>query len=59
MAYAGALFADACVRGLQGNMNVVECCFVESKESGSPDVPYFSTRVKLGKEGVAEIYPIG
>eukprot|EP01025_Chloroclados_australasicus_P025452 TRINITY_DN2543_c0_g1_i1.p1 TRINITY_DN2543_c0_g1~~TRINITY_DN2543_c0_g1_i1.p1 ORF type:complete len:349 (-),score=53.95 TRINITY_DN2543_c0_g1_i1:242-1288(-) len=59
MAYAGALFADACVRGLQGASNVVECAFVESKESGSPDVPYFSTRVKLGKEGLQDIYPIG
>ena len=26
MAYAGALFADACLRGLNGEAGVVECC---------------------------------
>ena len=30
-AYAAAKFADACLRGLQGDANVVECSFVDSQ----------------------------
>ena len=48
MAYAGALFADACLRGLNGEVNVVECSFVESTVT---DLPFFASRVKLGPNG--------
>lgn len=57
MAYAGAIFADACLRGLNGQKNVIECSYVES--SSCEGVPYFSTKVKLGHQGVQEIHPIG
>jgi hypothetical protein len=45
MAYAGALFADACLRGLDGQKHVVECSYVESDVM--PGIPYFSTKVRL------------
>jgi hypothetical protein len=48
MAYAAALFADACLRGLNGQV-ATECAYVES--SVEPDVPFFASRVKLSTEG--------
>ena len=48
MAYAGALFADACLRGLNGEPNVVECAYVASSIT---ELPFFASRVKLGPEG--------
>ncbi|KAI8465389.1 MAG: malate dehydrogenase [Monoraphidium minutum] len=56
MAYAAALFADACLRGLNGQV-ATECCYVES--SVEPDVPFFASRVKLSAEGVETIHPVG
>lgn len=50
MAYAGALFADACLRGLNGDPDVIECSYVASSIT---EVPYFSSKVKLGKNGEA------
>ena len=50
MAYAGALFADACLRGLNGEPNVEEFTFVES--SVVPELAFFSSRVRLGPNGV-------
>lgn len=56
MAYAGALFADACLRGLNGDPDVVECTYVASNIT---EVPYFSSKVKLGKNGVEQVYGLG
>jgi len=56
MAYAGALFADACLRGLNGDDDVIECSYVAS---GVTDMPYFSSKVKLGRNGVEEVYGLG
>ena len=50
MAYAGALFADSCLRGLNGDSNVFDYSYVESDVT---DVPFFSSRVDLGPEGDA------
>jgi lactate/malate dehydrogenase, alpha/beta C-terminal domain len=50
MAYAGALFADACLRGLNGDSNVVEPTFVESKIT---ELPFFASKVRLGPSGEA------
>ncbi|KAE8692266.1 malate dehydrogenase [Hibiscus syriacus] len=36
MAYAGALFADACLKGLNGVPDVVECSFVQSTVTELP-----------------------
>ena len=49
MAYAGALFADACLRGLNGEPDVEEFSYVESQVV--PGLPFFSSRVRLGPSG--------
>ncbi|KAJ9690648.1 hypothetical protein PVL29_013022 [Vitis rotundifolia] len=57
MAYAGAVFADACLKGLNGVPDVVECSFVQS--TIVPGLPYFASKVKLGKNGVEEVLGLG
>jgi len=49
MAYAGALFADACLRGLNGEPDVEEYTFVES--TIVPELAFFSSKVRLGPSG--------
>ncbi|KAK4742493.1 hypothetical protein SAY87_000494 [Trapa incisa] len=56
MAYAGALFADACLKGLNGVPDVVECSFVQSNIT---ELPFFASKVKLGKNGVEEVLGLG
>lgn len=56
MAYAAVKFADACLRGMRGDAGVVECAFVSSQVT---ELPFFATRVRLGRNGVEEIYPLG
>jgi len=55
MALAGERFTTSLLRGMSGE-SVSECAFVESDVT---DVPFFSTRVELGAEGVKKIHPIG
>lgn len=40
--YAGALFADACLKGLNGVPDVVECSFVQSSIT---ELPFFASKV--------------
>ncbi|KAF8411026.1 hypothetical protein HHK36_003565 [Tetracentron sinense] len=54
--YAGAIFADACLKGLNGVPDIVECTFVQSTIT---ELPFFASKVKLGKNGVEEIYGLG
>ena len=56
MAYAGALFADACLRAKNGEAGVVECTCVESDVT---EVPFFASKVTLGKEGVETVHGLG
>ncbi|KAH9802349.1 Malate dehydrogenase 2 [Citrus sinensis] len=42
MAYAGAIFADACLKGLNGVPDVVECSFVQSTVT---ELPFFASKV--------------
>ncbi|XP_057952427.1 malate dehydrogenase, mitochondrial [Malania oleifera] len=56
MAYAGAIFADACLKGLNGVPNVVECSFVQSSIT---ELPFFASKVRLGKDGVEEVLGLG
>lgn len=56
MAYAGAVFADACLKGLNGVPNVVECSFVQSSIT---ELPFFASKVRLGKNGVEEVLGLG
>ncbi|CAL8461916.1 g1447 [Coccomyxa elongata] len=57
MAYAGALFADACLRGLNGDPNVEEYSFVESNVV--PELSFFSSKVKLGPNGAEKVMGLG
>ncbi|KAK1359150.1 malate dehydrogenase [Heracleum sosnowskyi] len=56
MAYAAVKFADACLRGLRGDANIVECAFVASQVT---ELPFFATRVRLGRTGAEEIFQLG
>ncbi|KAG8502509.1 hypothetical protein CXB51_001152 [Gossypium anomalum] len=56
MAYAGAIFADACLKGLNGVPDVVECSFVQSTVT---ELPFFASKVRLGKNGVEEVMGLG
>ncbi|KAJ8645470.1 hypothetical protein MRB53_007218 [Persea americana] len=56
MAYAAAKFADACMRGLRGDAGLVECSFVASQVT---ELPFFASKVRLGRSGAEEIYPLG
>jgi malate dehydrogenase len=42
---------------LNGDANVIECTYVES--SMVPGLPYFSSKVRLGPNGVEEFLPLG
>ncbi|CAN1777385.1 Malate dehydrogenase 1, peroxisomal [Linum perenne] len=56
MAYAAVKFADACLRGLRGDAGVVECAYVASQVT---ELPFFASKVRLGRTGVEEVYPLG
>ena len=57
MAYAGAIFADACLEGLNGVPDVVECSYVQSNIIS--ELPFFASKVRIGKNGVEEILGLG
>eukprot|EP00744_Colponema_vietnamica_P003247 GILI01005004.1.p1 GENE.GILI01005004.1~~GILI01005004.1.p1 ORF type:complete len:339 (-),score=152.35 GILI01005004.1:163-1125(-) len=57
MAYAGAEFTFSLLKALRGDKGIVECTFVESNVV--PNVPFFSSKVELGKNGVERILPLG
>lgn len=59
MAQAGAKFADAVLRGLDGEADVIEPTFVESPIFKDEGIDFFAQSVKLGPKGVEEILPIG
>eukprot|EP00252_Welwitschia_mirabilis_P002838 TRINITY_DN12845_c0_g1_i1.p1 TRINITY_DN12845_c0_g1~~TRINITY_DN12845_c0_g1_i1.p1 ORF type:complete len:341 (-),score=66.05 TRINITY_DN12845_c0_g1_i1:198-1220(-) len=56
MAYAGAVFASSCLKGLNGEPNIVECSFVQSNIT---ELPFFASKVRLGKNGVEEVLGLG
>ncbi|CAN6341167.1 unnamed protein product [Urochloa humidicola] len=56
MAYAGAVFADACLKGLNGVPDIVECSYVQSTVT---ELPFFASKVRLGKNGVEEVLGLG
>ncbi|KAG8049360.1 hypothetical protein GUJ93_ZPchr0009g2152 [Zizania palustris] len=56
MAYAAAKFADACLRGLHGDAGVVECSYVASQVT---ELPFFASKVRLGRCGIEEILSLG
>lgn len=56
MAYAAVKFAESCLRGLRGDAGIVQCSFVASQVT---ELPFFASKVRLGRNGVEEIYPLG
>jgi len=56
MAAAAAEFADACLRGLSGESGIWVCAFVESNATR---LPFFATKVLLGKRGVERVSDVG
>ncbi|KAG2295606.1 hypothetical protein Bca52824_042275 [Brassica carinata] len=55
-AYAAVKFADACLKGIRGDANIVECAFVASHVT---ELPFFASKVRLGRCGVDEVYGLG
>ncbi|KAF8665688.1 hypothetical protein AX16_000141 [Volvariella volvacea WC 439] len=59
MAYAGAKFTNALLRGLNGEKGVVTPTFVKSPLYADQGIDFFSSNVELGPNGVEKIHPIG
>jgi len=59
MAYAGAKFTHALLRGLNGEKGVVTPTFVKSPLYADQGIDFFSSQVELGPNGVEKIHPIG
>jgi len=56
MAYAGAEFTDAVLRGLSGEKGVIQAAFVKSSVT---EAEYFATNVELGPNGVSKVHGLG
>ncbi|OIW19629.1 hypothetical protein TanjilG_18439 [Lupinus angustifolius] len=54
MAYAAARFVESSLRALDGDGDVYECSYVQSDLT---DLPFFASRVKLGRNGVEALIP--
>jgi malate dehydrogenase len=50
VSYAAVRFVEASLRGLDGDGGVYECAYVQSRLV--PELPFFTCRVKLGRDGV-------
>ncbi|EJD00775.1 NAD-malate dehydrogenase [Fomitiporia mediterranea MF3/22] len=59
MAYAGAKFTNALLRGLNGEKGVITPTFVKNDLYADKGVDFFASNVELGKNGVEKIYPVG
>ncbi|XP_017612977.1 malate dehydrogenase, chloroplastic-like [Gossypium arboreum] len=54
MAYAAARFVESSLRALDGDGDVYECSFVQSDLT---DLPFFASRIKLGRKGIEALIP--
>ncbi|XP_058761808.1 malate dehydrogenase, chloroplastic [Vicia villosa] len=54
MAYAAARFVESSLRALDGDADVYECSYVQSDLT---DLPFFASRVKIGRKGVEALIP--
>ncbi|XP_062169351.1 malate dehydrogenase, chloroplastic [Alnus glutinosa] len=52
MAYAAARFVESSLRALDGDGDVYECSYVQSDLT---ELPFFASRVKLGRDGVEAV----
>jgi malate dehydrogenase len=55
MAYAGYVFTENLLRAIRGE-RIVQCAFVQSSIT---DAPFFASPVRIGRDGVEEIPPLG
>ena len=55
MAYAGAIFAESVLKGLNGEKGVIEPAYIEQDLYGCK---FFASQVELGKDGVERPIPI-
>jgi malate dehydrogenase len=55
MAYAGYVFTENLLKAIRGE-HIVQCAFVESSLT---DASFFASPVRIGKDGVEEILPLG
>lgn len=56
LAQASYEFAVSLLKAQRGDYGIIECSYVES--TMRPEVPFFSSRVRLGAEGVEELLPM-
>lgn len=59
MAYAAAVFANQLLKALGGETDISEYSYVDSPLYKDQGVDFFSSKVELGKDGVAKIHPVG
>ncbi|KAG8388690.1 hypothetical protein BUALT_Bualt02G0151600 [Buddleja alternifolia] len=52
MAYAAARFVESSLRALDGDSDVYECSYIQSDVN---ELPFFASRIKLGKNGVEAV----
>ncbi|GKB25569.1 malate dehydrogenase, chloroplastic [Tanacetum coccineum] len=50
--FAAARFVESSLRALDGDTDVYECSFVQSELT---ELPFFASRIKLGKQGVEAV----
>ena len=55
MAYAGAIFAESVLKGLNGEKGIIEPAYIEQDLYGCK---FFASQVELGKDGVERPIPI-
>ncbi len=62
-AYAGAIFAEQCLRGLAGEEGIVDYAYVDEEALGStetnPGIPFFSRKCTFGVDGIEEVLRTG
>eukprot|EP01024_Parvocaulis_polyphysoides_P065087 TRINITY_DN7584_c0_g1_i1.p2 TRINITY_DN7584_c0_g1~~TRINITY_DN7584_c0_g1_i1.p2 ORF type:complete len:268 (-),score=39.70 TRINITY_DN7584_c0_g1_i1:329-1036(-) len=56
MAYAAYKFAESCLKAMSGQ-TVEEISYVESDQVEG--LPFFASKVKLGKDGIEQYFPLG
>ncbi|CAL1701907.1 unnamed protein product [Somion occarium] len=59
MAYAGARFTNALLRGLAGEKGIVTPTFVKSPLFADKGIDFFSSPIELGPNGVEKVHPLG
>ena len=58
MAYAASKFAERLLLAASGESSICECAYVDSPVAKKDGCDFFSTPIKLGPNGVEEIFPL-